>query len=402
MRWFRLGGIPAAERLDALRLQVEAWRPFDALAGRLVVAGDEGLAIVWDAVAVERQLQAADLSVERCQVLPETLLQVARDDGLHLLRVADGYEAQHWQDGQLRASRWWAKPLSFQDWQEFVHASGATRDAAGEGHSVPTPHALEIAATTWAKHYSLHASGDASAGLERRAALGGAVVLSVVVGALGHQLWDVYRQGNALAEQIAEVKTTAAAVLSARDATTTALGEVEKLAAWYAVPQPIDVIGHLHDALARSGVQIKDLDLEGNKLRLGLQLTAYATRAGIVKDLQAGGWFTDVAEVRADNARGLLVMEMRIAGARPPSAAANAEAAPAAVAATGPNPAAATAALNAPVAAAPQVAAPAAPVAAPAAPLPKVQPSGPPKPIIAKPDANGMPPADVFNAIPNR
>jgi hypothetical protein len=226
---------------------------------------------------------------------------------------------------------------------------------------------------------------------------GGALALTLAVGTLAHQLWDAHQQGRVLANQIADVKMATASVLGARDATLAAVDEVDRLAAWFALPLPVDVIGYLHDALAKSGVQIKDLDLEGDRLRLGLQLMPNATRAGIVKDLQAGGWFVDVAEVRADNARGLLTMEMRIAGLRPPVDATaamtpsgvNAEAAPPAAAAVK------AAVANAPTG---QVQSqPPVPVQTPARPA-----QGPPKPIVAKPDANGMPPSDVFNAVPNR
>lgn len=406
LRWFRLTGLPAAERLAALRLQVDAWRPFDTTAARLVLAGEDGLAIAWDADKVHAQLRDAGLTPERCQVLPETLLQSPGGDGLRLLRASDGFEAQSWREGALRASRWWAEALTPQDWQEFVHASGAGRDVA----ELP-PHAEDIALApaAWARHYALHASADGSQDVERRLVFAGALALTLAAGLLAHQFWDAHREGQALARQIADIKQATASVLGARDATMASLDEVDKLAAWYSVPLPVDVIGHLADTLARSGVLIKDLDLEGSKLRLGLQLAPSATRAGIVRDLQSGGWFTDVVEVRADNARGLLTMEMRIVGLRPPASGAVAAAAP------GTSPAAApefsstptqAAATAAPVARAPAVAAPppaAQPAPAPVAVRPPAPaPREPAKPIIAKPDANGMPPPDVFNAIPNR
>lgn len=401
LRWFRLAGLPAAERLAALRLQVEAWRPFGTTAARLILAGEEGLAIAWDGSAAVQQLLADGLTPERCQFVPETLLQPAGSQGLRLLRCAEGFEAQCWRDGILRASRWWADPLSAQDWQEFVHASGAGVDASD---MAPESQGLALAPSAWIKHYPLHATAEGTEGAERRLVLVGALALTLAGGVLSHQLWGAHQEGRSLARQISDVKAATAPVLSARDATMAVVDEVEKIAAWFALPLPVDVIGHLNDMLGRSGVQVKDLDLEGNKLRLALQLAPNATRAGIVKDLQAGGWFTDVTEVRADNARGLLTMEMRIVGLRPPAAAAAADA--------GATPAMEA---TAPVRAAPAVAAAPAPAPAltvqpPAAAAPKAAPAparqpppqGPAKPIIAKPDANGMPPPDVFNAIPNR
>ena len=397
LRWFRLTGLPAAERLAALRLQAEAWRPFENTAARLVLSGEEGLAIAWDAAAVQQQLLANSMAPERCQFIPETLLQPVGTEGLRLQCCAEGFEAQSWRDGFLRASRWWANPLTAQDWQEFVHASGAGMDAGG---MPPQPQQPALAPSAWIKHYPLHAAAEGAESAEQRLVFVGALALTLVGGVLAHQLWDARQQGQSLARQIADVKSATAPVLSARDATMAVVDDVEKIAAWFALPLPVDVIGHLHDMLGRSGVLIKDLDLEGSKLRLGLQLAPNATRAGIVKDLQAGGWFTDVTEVRADNARGLLTMEMRIVGLRPPAAvdagvapvtevAAPMRTAPAAVAAPAP--------VQAPTAAPPRAVP--APTASTRQPPP---PQGQPKPIVAKPDANGLPPPDVFNAIPNR
>ncbi len=331
-------------------------------------------------------------------------MQPVGPDGLRLLRGAEGLEVQCWREGFLRASRWWSESLTAQDWQEFVHASGAGPQAGGA-----LPEAQQLALdSAWIKHYPLHASAEGAEGAEQRLVFIGALALSLAAGVLAQQLWDAHQQGQALARQIADIKTATAPVLAARDATVAAVDEVEKLAAWFALPLPVDVIGHLNDTLGRSGVQVKDLDLEGSKLRLGLQLKPNATRAGIVKDLQSGGWFVDVNEVRADNARGLLTMELRIVGLRPPAtgaadATATATATATVTTATATPPSATQAAAPSPVTQAPIApATQVSPAPAPAPARPPQAPQGPGKPIVAKPDANGLPPPDVFNAIPNR
>lgn len=402
LRWFRLSGIPPAERLAALRLQAQAWNPFDQTAGRLILMDSGGLAIAWDAQAAREQLAANGLAEDRYQLLPETLIQPPLAAGVRLLQCIEGFEAQLWADGELRASRWWPEPLELGDWRDFVRGSGASRE---EGLQValdalPAMEQTELASRPWVKHYPLHASAEGEQGVEQRLVLAGGLALCLTAGVMGHQLWDVERQAGALRSQIADVHTTAGEVLNVRDATMDQIQQVEKLANWFALPQPIDVIGHLHDRLRASGVQIKELDHEGEKLRLGVQLTPNATRAGLVKDLQSGGWFTDVTEVRADNARNLLTMEMRINGPRPvetPIAAA-------------PAPALVTGTPTAAVAAAPPVVATPAPAAAPSVPPPRPAPqaaaarppNAPAAPIIAKPDALGMPPPEVFDAIPTQ
>jgi hypothetical protein len=385
LRWFRLQGIPAPERLAALRLQTEAWRPFERTGARLVVLGEQGLAVAWDDAAFHQDALAAGLPVERCQLLPETFAQAAGADGLRLIRGVEGFEAQQWQGGQLVASRWWPQALREADWREFVRACGASREI--ESAAMP---GLELAATAtapWARHHPLHPSDDTERSTEQRLVLLGGIGLLLGAGVMAHQLWDAHSQERRLAQQVADLKAVASPVVAARDATLTQLAEVEKLANWFAVPQPVDVIGHLNDTLARSGVQVKELELDGDKLKVSLQLGPSTARANVVKDLQAGGWFTDATEARADNARNLLTMDMRIRGTLPPVVAPVAAPAPAPVAAVAPAPA-------------PMNAAPAPNAVAPAA-----APKGPPqpsKPIVAKPDANGLPPSSVFDAIPGR
>jgi len=403
LRWFRLAGIPVPERLAALRLQAAAWKPFDHAAARLVLTAQGGLAIAWDADAAQQHLLAQGLTPERCVLLPETLAQPALAEGLRLVAAAEGFEAQHWKDGELLASRWWPAPLTDTDWQDFLHGSGASREGMSSSNA-PEAVRLEAAATPWAKHYALEPSADSDRLTEHRLMLAGGLALSLTAGALAHQAWDARTDQQRLQQQIAELKATAGEVLNTRDATLATVQEVEKLANWFAAPQPIDVIAHLNDTLARSGVQIKELELERDKLRLGLQLNPQATRAGIVKDLQSGGWLTEVTEVRADNARNLLTMEMRINGPRPPAAVltahATAEPAIAAPVQVG-APAAAPAMAAAPASPAPtRPAAPLPPQAA--APKPNAGTAAPPTTIYAKPDAQGMPPPDVFDAIPTR
>ncbi|MDR7271866.1 hypothetical protein J2X20_004534 [Pelomonas saccharophila] len=400
LRWFRLQGIPAPERLGALRLQVQAWRPFDHTAARLVVQGEQGLAIAWDEAVLHQDALAAGLPPERCQLLYESFSQAGGADGLRLLRNVEGYEAQQWQEGQLVASRWWPEALSESDWQEFVRACGASRD--GVTVPMPEPQTPLAAVTPWARHFPLHPSADAERGPEQRLVLLGGLGLLLGVGVMAHQWWDAHSQERRLTQQVADLKASARPVLAARDATMAQMAEVEKLASWFAAPQPVDVLGYLNDTLARLNVQIKELELEGDKLRLALQLGPNTGRANVVKELQAGGWFTDVTEVRADNASNLLVMDMRIRGALPPVVAAAEPAAPLPTAGVAAAPAAATAPATAPAI----LPAPApAPAAAPRAAVPTPPPKGPPqptKPIVAKPDANGLPPSSVFDAIPNR
>lgn len=389
-----------------MRLQAQAWQPFESHSARLIVWDELGLAIAWDAAALERDLAGHGLTLDQCHVIPELLLQQSMGNGVRIVQGLEGFEAQCWQSGQLNSSRWWPTRPSAAEWLSFLRSAGQTgaSDESIAPMQFDAPEAIELPpeASPWVKHYALQAAGNTGhRQLEGRLVYGSAVLLALTAGAAAHQFYEAWRLEAGLKAQLAEIKTKADSVIAVRERAISELASVQRLANFAAVPQPIEVIGHLHDTLARTGVQVKELELEGERLKLGLQLGPNVARASIVKDLQSGGWFADVNEARGDGGgRTLLTLELRIKGVHAPAArATEAQAAsPPSVpnglqqGATSPTPSTVQPAPS------PAARPPAASQRQPNAP----QPAEPSKPIFAKPDANGMPPANVFDAIPSR
>ena len=58
--------------------------------------------------------------------LPETLAQVALDNGARIVHGTSGYEGQIWKNNNLVASRWWGRQPTDFDWDRFLRASQAT------------------------------------------------------------------------------------------------------------------------------------------------------------------------------------------------------------------------------------------------------------------------------------
>lgn len=397
--------MPPNERLSALRLQAQAWQAFERHAARLIIWDEVGLAIAWDEAGLERDLAEQGLALDRCWVVPELLVQQPMDGGVRLVRSLEGVDAQCWHAGQLNASRWWPIQPSVEDWLTFLRAAGQTvaSDEAGGSTLFDVPQATEVLeeATPWVRHHSMQAAGDSGHHeLEGWLVYLSAVCLAFAAGAAAHQFLDAWRLQSGLQAQLAELKGKADKALVVRDKAIGELASVQKLASFGLTPQPMEVIGHLHETLARTGIQIKELELEGERLKLGLQLGPNVARASIVKALQSGGWFADVNEARGDGAgRALLALELKIKGAHAPAARADDATAAASPAPNSPPQGAMqpTPAMNQP--APPKVARTPIPSATQRGTKPTADPV---KPIFAKPDANGMPPADVFDAIPSR
>lgn len=140
---------PALER--AARLHAEAHSPFPV--GDFALYRQQASVAIWywDRARVEaalhgrRPYRAADF-------VPEGALQPA-GDGLVLIDLADGQEAQCWRDGSLLASLWRRRRFSAAQWEAFV--AGAPGEIGGAA-DMPL-------ARAGADYRSAHPSGRLSA-----------------------------------------------------------------------------------------------------------------------------------------------------------------------------------------------------------------------------------------------
>jgi hypothetical protein len=148
-------------------------------------------------------------------------------------------------------------------------------------------------------------------------AAGGLLLVAALAG-VGHRWLEVEQALSDRAQSIADLKQSTAQVIAARDQALSQAATARLFASWLTEPLPIEVVAHLHDVLGKSGAQIKELELTGSRLRLGLLVPAQASRSSIVRDLQSGSWLKGVNEVKTDSARGLVVMDMRVDGPRAP------------------------------------------------------------------------------------
>ncbi len=317
IKWFRLNTVPAAERLAALRMQALAWRPFDDCAFALALRGDSGMALAWDDGRARQSLLDAGCEPLRCRLVPEPMLRQAGSDGARLLRCTEGFEGQVWHGGWLCASRWWPAAPGTQEWRLFLHAGAGTVTDLPQA-SYPAAEQAPWLNKPWATLQGMAGDAGQISGIENRVVCIGALALLVCAGAAGRQAWDVDQAIGQRRQEITALRESAGVVLANRDLALAKAAQARQLANWLAEPLPIEVIVHLHDVLGRSGVQLKEMDLSGSKLRIGLQLSPKASRAAIVRDLQAGNWFKNVAEVRSDGTSGLVVLEMILDGLRPP------------------------------------------------------------------------------------
>jgi len=323
VRVFSLAQAPVGERRAVLRNLLVAWSPFADSAFLVAQREDRALAFAWDAAA------AAGAP------LPESLLQQPMaGDGCRLVRGLEGCEAQLWRGGWPVATRWWPEPPSTADWQEFARTVPPA-DAALLPAAAPAPQAAAWRAGPWVATRTLQALSAGGSRIEHLATVATIFGLLGLTAAQARVGWDAWRERQTVQAALAAVESDAAPVRAARDRALAAAAGSALLARELSAVQPLEVLQQLSLALPARGAQLRDFELEGLRLRLGLELAADVQRATIVKDLQAGGWFTAVTEAREQSGRPWAQFEATLAGLHPPArpAADAAGAAPAAAAA---------------------------------------------------------------------
>lgn len=111
-------GLSRRRAAAAARLFAEAHAPFSAC-DHALFRRPGGVAIWWwDAERVEA-LAGHAWRYDAGRLVPETLLQPA-GDGWRQAATAEGFEAQFWRDGVLRASTWRRRPFTPEQWAAFA------------------------------------------------------------------------------------------------------------------------------------------------------------------------------------------------------------------------------------------------------------------------------------------
>jgi len=213
--------------------------------------------------------------------------------------------------GLQLASRWWPEAPDAAAWTDFARsAPGVT--------SRPDLADVPWLSQPWIEAQSPQALAGRWSRIEQLVAGVAAVGL---VGLTAAQAADAYRVGSdaaMLSAELDRVRATAAPTLAARDKALATLGEIQALSRNLQGVQPIAVLRHLAEVLPAKGVTLREFDLSGMTLRLGLDLAPEVQRSAIVKDLQSGGWFAGVAEARDGGNRAGLTFEMRLNALQPP------------------------------------------------------------------------------------
>ncbi len=193
-RFIDLHTVPRAERLNALTLRLAQHSPFSE-ANHCAVIVKQG-AMTWSWASATGSATALPIAIWQ----PKPIKPLIR-----LVKHDDGFEAQQWQEGHLRASQFWSSAPNEAAWQRFCRGIGLSEVP-------PLPEATSLPLLKpWAKNHLRQQLQNA----KRQQQL-----LWTGVGLLGiffsEALWTAvatYRQVNQLAEQVDEQRRRAQATL---------------------------------------------------------------------------------------------------------------------------------------------------------------------------------------------
>jgi len=314
---FSLPAVPSAQRRAVLRNLLLAWAPFDDADYCVVSRGDVAFAWAWDRSRAAAAL-AETASSGTVNFVPEALVySPAAADSVRLVQALEGVDAQVWRGGALRASHWWPVLPTAAEWTRWL------RTAAGDGPQDPDSRVPAVQSLAWQQPWAEGVALDdllASVSRLERVALGAAVVgLVALSSAQLRQGWAAVAERRDLAAERDRLAAQAAPVVLARDRALVLAAEIGLLSAQLSAPAPLEVMQHLAERLPAAGVVLKELELGGTRLRIGLDVAPTLARTALVRDLQAGGWFAQVNEVRDVSGRGWIGLEMQVQGLRPPA-----------------------------------------------------------------------------------
>jgi hypothetical protein len=301
-------GIAAADRLASLRAQALAWQPFDVTGLRFGLIGTRGICFGWDASAAASAVSSAGLVPDEVDWMPESaLLAPQGDEPCRLLRGREGYEGQCWQQGMLLASRWWPLEPTEVEWSDFSRlnpvASGVAR---------PAPVEVGESSRPWIDLRGPDQAQDSVARLERLAVFGGGLLLVAATAPVLHEAWLLHSSVQQAEQQLDELSASASSVARIRTEALKANAATNELVAELRSLSPLIVMKELSEVLPKEGVLLKEMDLEGDSLKLTMELAPGLSRSALVERLQSTNVFGGIAEQRAQAQANWVSYTMRV------------------------------------------------------------------------------------------
>ncbi len=240
--------LPEGKRRGAVDLQVRKNFPFREPEFDVLWNGNEASVYAWEIAPVRAAQQEAGVP-RNCQVVPETMMKERGQDGIRLLATMEGFEGQLWNNGFLRASRWWPNRPSGDEWGRFQRSVGLQ---ASQTESTPEAIQLPMLERPWTEGaFSL---SDWSSLLRSRNAVTGLVVAAACPFVfLGTEIAVLSMAESSVRAELSELDSKNKAIRSDRNAALANLDGIEDLLRLDEYPPQADILTKAMALLAQTG-----------------------------------------------------------------------------------------------------------------------------------------------------
>ncbi len=294
----------SGDRDRALKLLIDEASPYGET-GYLAEWGQgRAGAWLWDQAAVAAAVEAAGEDPDTVTVLPETAVQEPGASGVRLVGALDGCEGQVWQDGLLRASRFWPQAPDRAEWIRFLRSSGDP--SALTQATVPSPQEPVWLERPWPRRSAGSLLG------EFKGWKAVATIACVAIAPFAYQIGQVAAlslERNRYEASIKALEANAGPVLAARDTALRNAARVRQIEALRPYPSPIEVMARISEVLPANGTIFQDFSYQQADLRFTLTGQPTFDTTFFVRALSGIPIFTDV---NAENSAGPGTLTLRM------------------------------------------------------------------------------------------
>lgn len=307
---FDLKSVPKPQRVQALELQIRQWTPFANTGRYLVWQGEDALIWAWDADRLGADIATQNLSSNRVEILPESLLHPPLADGLRLAACLDGVEGQLWQDGFLVHSRWWPAVPTEAEWLNFQRDAG--NSAQQQSTVVPPPARQNWLLQPWARNVPAGSGGAWTASYETWLVGAGVLILAGMTSWYGIQLAKTRQALELRNSELKAAETIARPIFEARQRALDAQVRIELLQKAGLYPDQLAVMATLATLLPRNTATLTEWDYRDDKLKISVSSPSKLSSSVLIGALLDSGWFGDVrAAPTSDPTLLTLTMEVK-------------------------------------------------------------------------------------------
>ncbi len=301
-RQFLLQEVPLQHRANILNQQIRQWSPFKQYGSYIVWRKQVALVWVWDAQQQQTKLTEHDLTEQRVDIIPETLLHPMGQDSEQLHQCLEGVEGQIWQQQCLVASRWWPQQPTLAQWNRFLSAHHLPNVA-----SLPMIQSDELMQQVWAKS----AKTDRSAILrdERLWVFLGLMIFTVLFSWQSVYVWKLRQAIADVNTQIETINDEAIPILQARNEVLALQQKIQHFNNLVTTPSQLEMMAKAAGSLPQ-GATLQTWSYQKQQLKLTLEAMNIDPRYYITK-FQEQPLFYDVRSETGGDATHI-IMSMQV------------------------------------------------------------------------------------------